>query len=156
MDRYASRAAPGHSAHPVDERPRASLDRRLAASTPVYVAATALLAAIIVWAPALGNGLAVIFVLGLSSCALGLVESSRTAAVGRRTLLPRSAPEWAALIAVAVIFLAAMGGSVASAVAGRPELCLPIAAAAFVLVAAGCWFSERTVRRAARPARLET
>jgi hypothetical protein len=138
MNRYLGPDADrADQSNPAGHTPTAGIE----ASAPGYAVIVAALAAALVWSPATGDVAATVFIAGLASVALTLVEQSRSRARRgpRRVAGPRGL---VLLVALGAAVVTGVAASFASVVAGQGALCLPVALGAFALVFAGTWLSE--------------
>ncbi|MEU4362151.1 hypothetical protein [Promicromonospora sp. NPDC023987] len=121
---------------------RRALVREVARTSPWYYPAVSLLAAIVVWAPAIGSP--VPFTVVVALCALGLMmlDSLRERTSGVTMPRPAGRRGWAILIAVGAVFIALIAASFALVVAGRSELSLVCAAVAFVAMFVLAWLYD--------------
>jgi hypothetical protein len=114
-----------------DDR-RALVHEATRTSARWFYPALALLAGIMVWAPALGSVWQFTMVMALGSVGLTGLESLRERMSGVTMPRPAGRRGWAILIAVGVVFIALIATSFAFVVAGLAELSLVCAAVAFV------------------------
>lgn len=115
----------------------------------LYAPLGAFLAAALVWSPAVGDAALASFISGVCCVALGGVELARRAVYGPASALPRSAIEWVFVAIIVGIVLGGFAASLASIMGDHPENCLPIAAAAFVLMFVMTVVTERHDRLSA-------
>lgn len=99
-----------------------------------FYPALALLAAIMVWAPALGSVGQFTMVMALGTVGITSLEPVRERTSGVTTSRPNGRRGWAILSAVGVVFIALIAASFAFVVAGRAEFSLLCAAVTFVVL----------------------
>lgn len=108
--------------------------------------ALALLAAIMVWAPALGSVWRFTMVMALGTVAITTLESLRERTRGVTRSRPAGRRGWTILIAVGVVLIALIATSFAFVVAGRAELSLLCAAVTFVAMFGLAWLYDASFR----------
>ena len=125
---------------------RRALVREVTRTNPWYYPAVSLLAAIVVWAPAIGSPVSFTVVVAL--CALGLttLESLRGRTSGVTMSRPAGRRGLAILIAVGVVFIALFATSLALVVAGRAEFALLCAAVTFAVMFVAAWLYDVSFR----------
>ena len=111
-----------------------------------FYPALALLAAIMVWAPAVGSVGQFTMVMALGTVGITSLESLRDRTSGVTTSRPAGRRGWTILIAVGVVFIALIATSFAFVVAGRTELSLLCAAVAFVAMFVLAWLYDASFR----------
>ncbi|GAA4714815.1 hypothetical protein APR04_005245 [Promicromonospora umidemergens] len=118
---------------------RRALVREVTRTNAWYYLAVALLAAIMVWAPAIGSVGQFTVVMALGTMALVALESLRERTSGVAMSRPPGRRGWAILIAVGVVFIALIAASFALVVTGRGGLALLCAAVAFAAMFVLAW-----------------
>ena len=103
----------------------------------------ALLAAVAIGAPGLGEAFLVATVICFAGLGLTIVESTRPRGGSPSTSAPprRVAP---AIIASVAVFVAAIGGSLVAALTGSPSVCFAVAGLALVILIPLMWIDERS------------
>ena len=121
---------------------RRALVREVTRTNTWYYPAVALIAAIVVWAPAIGSPVPFTVVVALCALGLTMLESLRERTSGVTMSRPAGRRGWAILIAVGVVFIALFAASSALVVAGRGELALLCAVVTFAAVFVLAWLYD--------------
>jgi 4-hydroxybenzoate polyprenyltransferase len=111
-----------------------------------FHSAFAVLAAIMVWAPAIGSIGRFTVVTALCVVALTTLESLRERTSGAPMSRPAGRRGRAILIAVGVVFIALIATSFALVVASRGEFALLCAAVAFAVMFVLAWMHDASIR----------
>ena len=122
-----------------DRRPRV---REVTRTGAWFYPAFALLAAIMVWAPAIGSVGRFSVVVALCTVGLTALEALRGRTSGVTMSRPAGRRGWTILIAVGVVFIALIATSFALVVAGRAEFALLCAAVTFAAMFALAWLYD--------------
>jgi hypothetical protein len=131
---------------------RRALVREVTRTNVWFYPATAILAAIMVWAPAIGSVWQFTVVMALGSVGLTALESLRERTSGVTMSRP-GRRGWAILIALGVVFIALLAASFALVVAGRAEFALLCAAVTFAVMFVATWLYDASFRSEVTPAR---
>jgi hypothetical protein len=125
---------------------RRALIREVTRTNSWYYPAFALLAAIMVWAPAIGSVGQFTVIMALCTVALTALGSLRERASGVTMSRPAGRRGWAILIAIGAVFIALIATSFTLVVAGRAEFALLCAAATFAVMFAAAWLYDVSFR----------
>jgi hypothetical protein len=125
---------------------RRALVREVTRTKAWYYPAFALLAAIMVWAPAIGSVGQFSVVMALCVVGITVLESLRERTSGVTMSRPAGRRGWTILIAVGVVFIALIATSFALVVAGRAEFALLCAAVTFAATFAAAWLYDASFR----------
>ena len=125
---------------------RRALVRGTTRTSTWYYPAVALLAAIVVWAPAIGSPVPFTVVVALCALGLTMLESLRERTSGGATSRPAGRRGWAILIAVGAVFIALFATSFALVIADRAEFALVCAAVTFVAMFVAAWLYDTSFR----------
>lgn len=125
---------------------RRALVREVARTNAWYYPAFAFLAAIVVWAPAIGSTAQFTVVVALCSVGLAALESFRVRTSGVNMSRPSSLRGVMILVTVGVAFIALFAASVTFVSAGRSAIALLCAAVTFVTMFVSAWFYDANFR----------
>lgn len=125
---------------------RRALVREVTRTSLWYYPAVSLLAAIVVWAPAIGSP--VPFTVVVALCALGLtsLESLRERTSGVTMSRPAGRRGWTILIAVGAVFITLFTTSLALVIADQAAFAPPCAAVTFVAMFVAAWLYDASFR----------
>lgn len=134
-----------------DDRP--ALVREVTRTNLWHYLAFAALAAIMVWAPAIGSVWRFTMVMALCIMGLGALETLRERTSGVTMSRPAGRRGLAILIAVGVVFIAVFATSFALVIGGLAEFALLCAAVTFAAMFVGAWLYDASFRSEVKRAR---
>lgn len=125
---------------------RRALVREVTRTSTWYYPAFALLAAIMVWAPAIGSVGQFTVVMALGAVGLIALGSLRERTSGVTMSRPAGRRGWTILTAVGVVFIALLAASFALVIAGQAEFALLCAAVTFATMFVLAWLYDASFR----------